>query len=147
MNKPLVPTLDQLINRVNREMIGHDVFRSLLEDTGHVLNPHSYPPYNIEKLDEEHWTVTIAVAGFTEDEINITLEDKLLTIIGSARQETEGERSFIHRGIAERAFERKFILSEGVKVTTAKLQDGLLQIDFEKLIPEEKKPRRIEIQR
>ena len=146
MNKVLVPTVDQLISRFNREFVGFDEIRRLLEDTGHVLNPHAFPPYNIEQHDEEHWTVTLAVAGFTSDDIDVTLEDRLLTIIGKARQEVEGERSFIHRGIAERAFERKFVLSEGVEVKGAKLEDGLLQIHFEKIIPEEKKPKRIEIQ-
>ena len=147
MNRALVPSVEQLIGRFNREFVGFDEIRNLLEDTGHVLNPHAYPPYNIEKIDQEHWAVTLAVAGFSIDDIDITLEEMLLTIKGKARQETEGARSFIHRGIAERAFERKFVLSDGVNVIGAKLEDGLLRIEFEKLIPEEKKPKHIEIQR
>lgn len=144
--RALVPSVEHLVNRFNREFVGFDQIRNLLEDTGHVLNPHAYPPYNIEQMDEEHWAVTLAVAGFTSDNINITMEDKYLTIVGKAGQELEGERTFLHRGIAERAFERKFILSEGVEIIGAKLEDGLLRIEFEKLVPEEKKPKRIEIQ-
>lgn len=142
----LVPTVEQLMNRFNREFVGYDEIRNLLEDTGHVLNPHSYPPYNIEQIDPEHWAVTLAVAGFSADDIDVSMQENLLMIAGRARQETDGERSYLHRGIAERAFERKFVLSDGVEVIGAKLEDGLLRIEFEKLVPEEKKPKRIEIQ-
>ncbi len=146
MNNVLVPSVSQILDRMNREFVGFNDIRNLLADTGTVLNPQAYPPYNIEQIDEEHWAVDLAVAGFTSDDIDISQEDKVLKITGKARQEVENERVFLYRGIAERAFERRFVLSEGVRVTDAKLQDGLLRINFERLIPEEKKPRRIEIQ-
>lgn len=143
--KVLVPSVEQFLNRLNREYVGFNEIRRLLDDAGYHTTAQSYPPYNIEQTDPEHWTVTLAVAGFSPNDIDILLEDRTLVITGRARQETEGSRVFLHRGIAERAFERKFVLSEGVEIQSAKLENGLLKIDFQKLIPEEKKPRRIEI--
>lgn len=144
--KMLVPSVEHVVNRLNREFVGFNEVRRLLEDSGHVPTPNTFPPYNIEQHDQENWTVTLAVAGFSTDDLDIVIEDRTLSITGRARQETEGSRVFLHRGIAQRAFERKFILSEGVELQAAKLENGLLSIKLQKLIPEEKKPRRIEIQ-
>lgn len=106
----------------------------------------SYPPYNIEKLGEDRYRVTLAVAGFKVDELDITVQDNLLTIAGRAQPEPEGEeRLFLHRGIAKRGFERRFQIADVVRVTGASFSDGLLNVDLVREIPEHKKPRKIAI--
>lgn len=104
----------------------------------------SFPPYNIEKSSDEEYRITLAVAGFTLDELTIETDDGHLEIKGT-HGETKKETTFLHRGIAERNFSRKFILAENVRVTGAGLDNGLLSIDLTVDIPEKKKPRQIEI--
>ena len=109
-------------------------------------NP-GYPPYNIEKLGEDAYRITMAVAGFAEDELDVTVKENTLVISGQAKAE-EGEESevqYLHRGIARRAFERRFELADTIKVQGAGLENGLLVISLQRVIPEEKKPRSIEI--
>ena len=106
----------------------------------------AYPPYNIEKLAEDSYRISMAVAGFNRDELELTVQDNVLIVVGKAEQKTEeAERHFLHRGIAKRAFERRFQLADTIKVTGAGYADGLLDIDLKREVPEHKKPRRIAI--
>jgi molecular chaperone IbpA len=106
----------------------------------------AYPPYNIEKLAEDAYRISMAVAGFGRDELDLTVQDNVLIVIGKAEpKEEEAERQFLHRGIAKRAFERRFQLADTIKVTGAGYADGLLNIELKREVPEHKKPRRIAI--
>jgi molecular chaperone IbpA len=106
----------------------------------------AYPPYNIEKLAEDAYRISMAVAGFNRDELELTVQDNVLIVIGKADAPTEqAERQFLHRGIAKRAFERRFQLADTIKVTGAGYSDGLLNIELKREVPEHKKPRRIAI--
>jgi len=105
----------------------------------------AYPPYNIEKLGDGTYRISMAVAGFSRDELDLTVQENMLIIVGRADQSDAGEREFIHRGIAKRAFERRFQLADTIKVTGASYDNGLLNIDLVREIPEHKKPRRIAI--
>jgi molecular chaperone IbpA len=103
-----------------------------------------YPPYNIEKLDEDAYRITMAVAGFSADDIEIETREGTLTVAGRREDEDEN-RSFLHRGIAGRSFQRKFQLADHVRVTGASLEHGLLHVDLAREIPEAMKPRQIAI--
>jgi molecular chaperone IbpA len=106
----------------------------------------AYPPYNIEKLAEDAYRISMAVAGFGRDELELTVQDNVLVVIGKAEPKAEdAERQFLHRGIAKRAFERRFQLADTIKVTGAGYADGLLNIELKREVPEHKKPRRIAI--
>jgi molecular chaperone IbpA len=106
----------------------------------------AYPPYNIEKLAEDDYRISMAVAGFSRDELELTVQDNMLIVIGKAESRSEeAERHFLHRGIAKRAFERRFQLADTIKVTGAGYADGLLNIELKREVPEHKKPRRIAI--
>ncbi len=106
----------------------------------------SYPPYNIEKLAEDAYRISMAVAGFSRDELELTVQDNVLIVIGKTEPRAEEtERQFLHRGIAKRAFERRFQLADTIKVTGAGYADGLLNIELKREVPEHKKPRRIAI--
>lgn len=126
-----------------RSMIGFDRLANALE-TAYRTEPGGYPPYNVELLDENRYRITLAVAGFTEAELGIEAKENLLTVTGQ-RQATESEGNFLYRGIANRAFERRFQLADYVKVEEARLENGLLHIDLVREVPEAMKPRRIEI--
>ena len=104
----------------------------------------SYPPYNIEKTGENAYRLSMAVAGFSPDELTMTVQDRSLVVRGKAAS-PEGERSYLHRGIATRAFERRFDLADDIQVGEAKLEHGMLHVALERVIPEEKKPRTIAI--
>lgn len=106
----------------------------------------AYPPYNIEKVSEDAYRISMATAGFTRDELDITAQDNVLTIIGRAVEAADGEkREFLHRGIGKRAFERRFQLADTIRVTGASYSDGLLNIELVREVPEHKKPRSIAI--
>lgn len=106
----------------------------------------AYPPYNIEKLAEDAYRISMAVAGFSREELELTVQDNVLIIIGKAEPRAEeAERQFLHRGIAKRAFERRFQLADTIKVVGAGYSDGLLNIELKREVPEHKKPRRIAI--
>ena len=106
----------------------------------------SYPPYNIERIDNDSWRVTVAVAGFTADDIDIEVKENNLTVKGAKKTETnEEERQFLHRGIAERSFELRYQLGDYVEVVNANLEHGLLDIELKREVPESKKARRIDI--
>ena len=114
--------------------------RALTQDAGTI----NYPPYNIEKLDDGSWRISIAVAGFSDADLGVEVRDQALIVTGR-KADAEGERKFLHRGIATRAFERRFHLADHVKVTGASHVDGMLHIDLVREVPEALKPRRIEI--
>jgi molecular chaperone IbpA len=127
-----------------RNSVGFDRLASLLDS---ALRTDSvapgYPPYNIEMLSENRYAVTLAVAGFNRDELDITVEKGVLTVSG--KKTREEERHYLHQGIANRAFERKFNLADFVEVSGAELNNGLLTISLVKEIPEAMKPRTIAI--
>ena len=103
-----------------------------------------YPPYNIETTGEDAYRLTMAVAGFASDELDITVQENSLVVTGKAKKEEE-EGRYLHRGIARRAFERRFSLAEHIKVTGASLENGMLHVDLVREVPEAAKPRRIAI--
>lgn len=104
----------------------------------------NYPPYNVIKHDEDNYTVEIALAGFNKSEIDVVVADGKLTVKGEGAAEDENSK-FIHRGIAARKFTREWALGEYMEVNSAELQDGMLKIKLERVLPEEKKPRQIKI--
>lgn len=128
-----------------RSSVGFDHLFNLLENAHRGDQKNSgYPPYNIEALGKDRYQITLAVAGFSQEQLDIQSNHNRLTIKGQQSQEKE-ERSFLHQGIANRNFERTFELAEHVKVVGAELKNGLLTINLEKEVPEAMKPRRIEI--
>ncbi len=125
-----------------RSTVGFDQLFNRLEQAVEAGN--GYPPYNIERSDETHYRISIAVAGFAEKDLNVEVRDGVLTVVGK-REDGAEKTSYLHQGIAGRAFERRFQLAEHVEVRAAKLENGLLHVDLERVVPEEKKPRRITI--
>lgn len=127
-----------------RSSVGYDRLGSWIK---HALSAEStssgYPPYNIEMLEENRYAITVAVAGFSEDELDIQVENGVLTVRGN--KSNKDERTYLYQGIANRTFERKFNLAEYVEVTEADLSNGLLTINLVKEIPEAMKPRSINI--
>jgi molecular chaperone IbpA len=126
-----------------RSVVGFERLASLLE-TAQADSATGYPPYNIERTGETDYRIEIAVAGFRQEELNIEVKENLLTVQGR-KTANDDQRRFLHRGLAERDFERRFQLADYVVVTDAKLADGLLQISLRREIPEALKPRRVEI--
>lgn len=106
---------------------------------------HGYPPYNIEKTSNDAWRIVMAVAGFTEAELSLTQREDELLVTGMGNPERHETTEYLYRGIGARNFERRFQLADHVRVTGAKLQNGLLSIDLQRELPEEKKPRSIPI--
>ena len=128
-----------------RSFIGSDHLASMIDAATRNEKQTGYPPYNIELLDEDKYRVTMAVAGFDKNSIDIQVQENTLLISGSREEKAEQERKFLHKGISERNFERKFQLGDHVKVLQADLENGLLHIDLERVIPDAMKPRKIEI--
>jgi molecular chaperone IbpA len=130
-----------------RSTVGFDRLANILDQVM-TADPsqNTYPPYNIEKTGEDAYRITIAVAGFSDDELSIESREGALIVSGRKAEQDEG-RAFLHRGIATRAFERRFQLADHVRVTGAVTQNGLLHIDLVREVPEALKPRRIEIGR
>jgi molecular chaperone IbpA len=126
-----------------RSVVGFDRLAQILE-TATVDQASGYPPYNIERTDEDAYRIEIAVAGFRSDELNVEVKENLITVQGR-KTANDAERRFLHRGLAERDFERRFQLADYVVVTDAQLSDGLLSISLRRELPEALKPRRIEI--
>jgi len=128
-----------------RSSVGFDRFGSLLDAAFQTEKSSSgYPPYNIEVVEENNYTITVAVAGFKQSELDIQVENGELTVSGK-KQASDNENKFLHQGIATRSFERKFNLADHVEVTNANLQDGLLTLSLVREIPEAMKPKRIAI--
>ncbi|MDE9449860.1 Hsp20 family protein [Aliiroseovarius sp. Z3] len=127
-----------------RATVGFDQIADLMDRVlTNDVSRESYPPYNIEKIADDGWRISVAVAGFTEDELSVEVRENALII--SAKKADEDERTYLHRGIATRAFERRFHLADHVRVTGAAHEHGMLHIDLVREVPEALKPRRIEI--
>ena len=128
-----------------RSTIGFDRLARLMDSATRADSPaHAYPPYNIEKTGEDAYRLTMAVAGFARDEIDVTVQENSLTVTGKAKN-GENEGRYLHRGIARRAFERRFSLADHIKVAGASLDNGMLHVDLVHEVPEAMKPRKIEI--
>ena len=129
-----------------RTTVGFDRLFDLIENNARLQQSDNYPPYTIERLDEDRYRVTLAVAGFKADEIDITAQQNLLLISGRKAELAEGDRAqFLHLGIANRSFERRFELADFVRVDRADLSDGLLSVELVREIPDAMKPRKIAI--
>lgn len=129
-----------------RSTVGFDRLFTMLDSLAQPEGGQSYPPYNIERTGEDSYRISMAVAGFSDDEISIEAHRNVLTIKGERKDETNGEGSeVLYRGIAARSFERRFQLADHVDVVGAALKNGLLHIDLKRNIPEELKPRKIAI--
>ena len=126
-----------------RTTVGFDRLLGLLDQVDG--NAQGYPPYNIERRDENHYRVVLAVAGFAEKDLGIEVRDGVLTVEGKHEADAGAKPSFLHQGIAGRAFARQFQLAEHVEARDARLENGLLHIALERIVPEEKKPRKIAI--
>jgi molecular chaperone IbpA len=129
-----------------RSTIGFDRLARLVDSANRFDTAPTYPPYNIESTGEDAYRLTMAVAGFSRDEIGITVEKNSLVISGKAQKEDEETQGrYLHHGIARRAFERRFSLADHIKVTGASMDNGLLHVDLVREVPEEAKPRQIKI--
>ncbi|BCL68068.1 heat-shock protein Hsp20 [Vibrio nigripulchritudo] len=126
-----------------RNAIGFDRLLNLMEANSAKNSSGGYPPYNIEQKDENNYRITMAVAGFAEEHLELTQKENMLIVRGE-RQAEEG-KNYVYQGIAERNFERKFQLADYVKVVGATMENGLLHVDLEREIPETMKPRKIAI--
>ena len=127
-----------------RSAVGFDRLAALLDAAAATDSASGYPPYNSERTDENSYRIEIAVAGFKPEELNVEIKENLLTVQGRKAANDE-QRRYLHRGLAERNFERRFQLADYVVVTGADLADGLLSISLERQLPEALKPRKIEI--
>lgn len=137
-------TLD--LTPLYRASVGFDQIADLMDRAlASDFGQSGYPPYNIEKTDDDAWRISIAVAGFAQDDLSIEVKDRALVVTARKAEDDSEERTFLHRGIATRAFERRFTLADHVKVTGASHADGMLHIDLVREVPEALKPRRIEI--
>ena len=129
-----------------RHSVGFERMQRLLDaSTRMESSAPSYPPYNIEQMGEDAYRISLAVAGFGEQDLDVTVEENTLVVTGKLADNTE-DKTFLHRGIAGRAFERRFELADHIKVVGGSLVNGLLNIDLDREIPEEKRPRKIVIE-
>ena len=128
-----------------RNTVGFDRLFSMLDQLVSVDTTPSYPPYNIERTGENAYRISVAVAGFTDQDLSIEVKENALTIRGEKQVSEERKVDVLYQGIAARTFERRFQLADGVQVTGAALENGLLHVELVREIPEAKKPRRIEI--
>ena len=128
-----------------RNTVGFDRLFDLLETSARSAQNENYPPFNIERTSENEYLVTVAVAGFRQDEIEITAQQNMLVVAGSKEAQSNDNRDFLHMGIATRNFERRFQLADHIHVTAADLSDGLLLISLVREVPEALKPRKISI--
>ncbi len=128
-----------------RSTVGFDRLFTMLDSLAQPDNGQSYPPYNIERTGEDAYRISMAVAGFAEEDIAIEAHRNVLTIKGEKAEQKDETAELLYRGIASRAFERRFQLADHVEVVGALLKNGLLHIDLNRSVPEEMKPRKIEI--
>lgn len=129
------PTFD--LSPLLSQLIGADALQHRLAN---VRKSDGFPPHNIEAFDDNRYQISLAVAGFSQDDIAITQEENVVKVVGKL-PEKEGERKFLHKGIAERNFTRQFVLSEFIEVSGADMKNGILTIDLVKNVPEHKQPR------
>ncbi|MGI4876909.1 MAG: Hsp20 family protein [Janthinobacterium lividum] len=135
------------ISPLLRSSVGFENLNRLVEFASRPdSNDNGYPPYNIEKVSDGAYRVSMAVAGFAQNELDLTVQENTLIVTGHAAEDASApERQFLHRGIGKRGFERRFQLADTIKVTGAGYENGLLNIDLVREIPEHKKPRKVEI--
>ena len=126
-----------------RSTVGFDRLAQLMDSVG-GFDGEAYPPYNIERLGDNEYRITMAVAGFAKDELQIDVKESTLLVAGNKRPDDK-PRNFLHRGIAARTFERRFQLADYVEVKGAEFKDGLLHIDLQRNLPERMKPRTVSI--
>lgn len=137
----LATTSDFDFSPLFRSMIGFDRLADLLDN-----QPAAYPPYNIEKTGDDQYRIQMAVAGFAQDDLDITVENGTLIVRGNKTKETSDEgKTYLHRGIATRAFEQRFQLAEHVEVKEARVDNGMLSVELQREIPERLKPRKIPV--
>jgi molecular chaperone IbpA len=127
-----------------RSTVGFDRLAQLLDNVGSFEVP-AYPPYNIERVSDDEYRVTMAVAGFGQDDVTVEVKQNMLTVSGKKAEKTEAKTEFLHQGIAQRAFERRFQLADYVQVVGAELDNGLLHVVLKREIPEAMKPRTIAV--
>ena len=129
-----------------RSTVGFDRLADMLDSVAQFDSSVTYPPYNIERTDENHYRISLAVAGFAEKDLAVEVKEGVLSVTGKRDGEKDSVQArYLHQGIAGRAFDRRFQLAENVEVRGAQLENGLLHVDLERIVPEEKKPRRIAI--
>lgn len=128
-----------------RATVGFDRVFDLLDNVASDGNGNGYPPYNIEKLGDNEYRITMAVAGFAESDLSIVQQENTLAVAGKLQPSDKEQAQYLHRGIGMRAFERKFELADFVKVVGARLVNGLLHIELQREVPEARKPRSIAI--
>jgi molecular chaperone IbpA len=129
-----------------RTIVGFDRLANMMDTASKLEGGSGYPPYNIEQTDENEFRIELAVAGFSEDDLELEVQENVLTVAGKRdRADEDTSRTFLHRGIAERGFERRFHLADHVQVRDAELKHGMLTVRLEREVPEAKKPRQITI--
>ena len=129
-----------------RHSVGFDRMQRMLDSATRMdSSANAYPPYNIEQVGEDNYRISMAVAGFGEQDLDVTAKENTLVVSGKMADQSE-DKTYLHRGIAERAFERRFELDDHIKVVGGSLVNGLLNIDLRREVPEEKKPRKIAIE-
>jgi molecular chaperone IbpA len=126
-----------------RSTVGFDRLLDLIDDSLRLTGEDNYPPYNIERTGEDHYQISLALAGFSPDEITITAEQNVLTVEG--RKAEKGEHNYLYQGISQRPFRRVFNLADYVQVKSASFEGGLLKIELVREVPEAMKPRKIAI--
>jgi molecular chaperone IbpA len=136
-------TLD--LPTLHRRVIGFDKFFDEIERTFNVQKQDNYPPHNIIRLSDTKFTIELAVAGFTEDELDVSLHNQKLIVKGERNREIEEDWQYLHRGIASRDFERSFPLNENVEVKQVTVLNGIMTISLELIVPEEQKAKKIAI--
>jgi len=138
-----VPETEKYLSTIQRNSIGLDEWFRRFDS---AFEPHTnYPPYNILKESEDKFAIEVAVAGFSEGEVSIELENRVLTIAGNKIHDLDHPKEYLHRGISSRNFVREFTLAEHVEVKSATNQNGVLTIELERIVPEEHKPKKIAI--
>lgn len=142
-----IRTLDlpSFVNQIHRQAIGFDsLFEQLNRSFVNSKTDGNYPPHNVVKLDDTHYVIELAVAGFAESEIDVELKDNVLTVKGE-KQKKEDEVEYLHKGISTRNFVRTFPLAEHIEVRGATVKNGILAIALEQIVPDEAKPKKIQI--
>jgi molecular chaperone IbpA len=142
-----IRTLDlpSFVNQIHRQAIGFDnLFDTLNRTFANSRTDGNYPPHNVVKLDDTHYVIEVAVAGFAEDEIDVELKENVLTVRGE-QAKPEQEVEYLHKGISARNFTRTFPLAEHIEVRGATVKNGILAIALEQIVPEENKPKKIAI--
>jgi molecular chaperone IbpA len=142
-----IRTLDlpSFVNQIHRQTIGFDrMFEELNRTFANSRTDGNYPPHNVVKLDDTHYVIEVAVAGFAEDEVDVELKENVLTVKGEQTKK-EKEVEYLHKGISARNFTRTFPLAEHIEVRGATVKNGILAIALEQIVPEEDKPKKIQI--